>query len=46
MIIEPDLTTIGLIISLAWCGLQEYRINRICEKCPFLPRNANPPIAK
>jgi hypothetical protein len=34
-----DINTIAIIITIAWCGLQEYRLYNICNKCPFLPKN-------
>jgi hypothetical protein len=36
---QIDLNTIGVIIGLGWCAIQEYRLSKICEKCPFLPKN-------
>jgi len=34
-----DINTVGVIVGLVWCGMQEYRLSKICEKCPHLPKN-------
>jgi hypothetical protein len=34
-----DINSIGVLVAIAWCGMQEYRLYNICNKCPFLPKN-------
>ena len=36
-----DINQIGIIAVAIWCGLQEYRLYNICNKCPFLPKNTS-----
>jgi len=36
-----DINFISIVAIALWCGIQEYRLSKICEKCPFLPKNKN-----
>jgi hypothetical protein len=35
-----DLTTIGIAAVAIWSAMQQYQINKMCSKCPFLPKNS------
>lgn len=34
-----DYTFIGVAAVAIWSAIQEYRINKMCSSCPFLPKN-------